>query len=207
MRQIYLLLYRLLYNELAWAYDAVSWVVSLGRWDAWRRAALPFVRGNRILEVGFGTGALLPHLQGGQRRIVGIEPSAAMHRLTFAKLNSHGIRLPLVQGTVQRLPFADATFDTIVSTFPASYVLDPRTHREFARCLRPGGRTVTVEVTLAEPSQLLTLLYHLVFPSTPDTHQRVNDGVRDAGLDREEHVVGEGRVRPLIIVAEKKADK
>lgn len=205
MRQIYLHLYRLLYNELAWAYDAVSWVVSLGRWDAWRRAALPFVRGNRILEVGFGTGALLPHLQGGQRRVVGIEPSAAMQRLTSAKLNSQGIQLPLVQGTVQRLPFADATFDTIVSTFPASYVLDPRTHREFARCLRPGGRTVTVEVTLAEATPLLNLLYHLVFPSTPDTYQRVNEAVSDAGLSREEHVVGEGRVRPLIIVAEKKA--
>ena len=205
MRQIYLLLYRLLYNELAWAYDAVSWVVSLGRWDAWRRAALPFVRGNRILEVGFGTGALLPHLQSGQRLVVGIEPSAAMQRLTSAKLNSKGIQLPLVQGTVQSLPFADAAFDTIVSTFPASFVLDPRTHREFARCLRPGGRTVTVEVTLAEPSPLLNLLYHLVFPSTPDTYQRVNEAVSDAGLSREEHVVGEGKVRPLIIVAEKKA--
>ena len=207
MRQIYLHLYRLLYNELAWAYDAVSWVVSLGRWGAWRRAALPFVRGNRILEVGFGTGALLPHLQRGRRHVVGIEPSAAMQRLTSAKLNSQGIQLPLVQGTVQRLPFADAAFDTIVSTFPASYVLDPRTHREFARCLRPGGRTVTVEVTLAEPSPLLNLLYHLVFPSTPDTYQRVNDAVRNAGLSREEHVVGEGKVRPLIIVAEKKAAK
>lgn len=205
MRQIYLLLYRLLYNELAWAYDAVSWVVSLGRWDAWRRAALPFVRGNRILEVGFGTGALLPHMQSGQRRVVGIEPSAAMQRLTSAKLKSQGIQLPLVQGTVQRLPFADATFDTIVSAFPASFVLDPRTHREFARCLRPGGRTVTVEVTLAEPSPLLNLLYHLVFPSTPATYQRVNEAVSDAGLSREEHVVGEGKVRPLIIVAEKKA--
>ena len=204
MRQFYLLLYRLLYNELAWAYDAVSWVVSLGRWDAWRRAALPFVRGNRILEVGFGTGALLPPLQSGQRRVVGIEPSAAMHRLTSAKLSDRGKEAPLVQGIAQRLPFADAAFDTIVSAFPATYILDPSTHREFARCLRPGGRTVIVEVTLADPGPLLNLLFHLVFPSTEDSFQRVNQAASDAGLSREEHIVGEGRVRPLVVVAEKK---
>ena len=207
MRQIYLLLYRLLYNELAWTYDAVSWVVSLGRWDAWRRAALPFVRGNRILEVGFGTGALLPDLRAGQRRVVGIEPSAAMQRLTSARLQGRGLQIHLVQGTAQRLPFSDASFDTIVCAFPATYVLDPRTHLEFARCLGPGGRTVTVEVTLAEPGPLLKLLYRLVFPSTADTFQKVNDAVRDAGLHKEEHVVGEGRVRPLVIVAEKNSAK
>ncbi|MDE0464544.1 MAG: methyltransferase domain-containing protein [Caldilineaceae bacterium] len=205
MRQIYLLLYRLLYNELAWAYDAVSWAVSLGRWDDWRRAALPFVRGNRILEVGFGTGALLPLLSSGQRRVVGIEPSAAMQRLTAANLKTREKKLPLVQGTAQKLPFAGAVFDTIVCAFPASYILDPRTHREFARCLRPGGRTIIVEVTLAEPGPLLSRLFHLVFPTTPDTFQKVDDAVRDAGLSREEHVVGDGRVCPLVIVAEKLA--
>ena len=209
MRQIYLLLYRLLYrllyNELAWAYDAVSWAVSLGRWDDWRRAAIPYVRGNRILEVGFGTGALLPLLSSGRHRVVGIEPSAAMQRLTAAKLNTFGKELPHVQGTAQKLPFACAAFDTIVCAFPASYILDPRTHHEFARCLRPGGRTVIVEVTLAEPGPLLSLLFHLVFPTTPDTFQKVDDAVRDAGFSREEHVVGDRKVRPLVIVAEKLA--
>ncbi|MCY3991570.1 MAG: methyltransferase domain-containing protein [Caldilineaceae bacterium] len=205
MRQIYLLLYRLLYNELAWAYDTVSWAVSLGRWDDWRRAALPHVRGNRILEVGFGTGALLPLLSSGQRRVVGIEPSAAMQRLTAAKFTSRELQLPLVQGAAQKLPFTRAAFDTIVCAFPASYILDPRTHREFARCLRPGGRTIIVEVTLAEPGPLLNLLFHLVFPTTADTFQKVDKAVRDAGFSREEHVVGDGRVRPLVIVAEKLA--
>lgn len=204
MRSIYQLLYRLLYNELAWAYDAVSWAVSLGRWDDWRRAALPYVRGNRVLEVGFGTGALLPVLQDEMRRVVGIEPSAAMQRITSARLRRQAITAPRVQGTAQRLPFADAAFDTIVSAFPAPYILDPCTHREFARCLRPGGRAVIVEVVLAESGLLLKLLYRLVFPSTPDTFQRLNEAAHTAGLSREEHVIGDGSVRPLVIVAGKK---
>ncbi len=205
MRSIYRLLYRLLYNELAWAYNAVSWVVSLGRWDSWRRSALPFVRGNRILEVGFGTGALLPLLQDETCRVVGIEPSAAMQRITSARLRRQAKTVPRVQGTAQHLPFADSTFDTIVSAFPAPYILDPCTHQEFARCLRPGGRTVIVEVVLAGSGLLLKLLYDLVFPSTPDTCQRLDEAAHTAGLSREEHVIGEGSVRPLVIVAEKKA--
>ena len=204
MRSIYLLLYRLLYNELAWAYDAVSWAVSLGRWDAWRRASLPFVRGKRILEVGFGTGELLPVLQRGQRRVIGIEPSAAMQRISWQKLRGRAETVPLVQGTAQKLPFADKAFDTIVSAFPASYILDPRTHREFARCLRPGGRIVIVEVILADPVPLLSLLFRLVFPSTAGAFEKLGNAVQTSGLTREEHVVGRGAVRPLVIVAEKR---
>ena len=204
MRLIYQFLYRLLYNELAWTYDAVSWTVSLGQWDDWRRAALPFVRGNCILEVGFGTGALLPPLQNEKRRVVGIEPSAAMQRQTSAKLRRQAMTVPRVQGTAQKLPFADSTFDSIVSAFPGPFILDPCTHQEFARCLRPGGRTVIVEVVLAESGPLLELLYHLVNPSTPDTSRRLDDAVHTAGLSRKEHVVGDGRIRPLVIVAEKK---
>lgn len=47
-----------LYNELAWAYDPVSWLVSLGQWDVWRKGALDYLTGKRILEIGFGTGEL-----------------------------------------------------------------------------------------------------------------------------------------------------
>ena len=202
MRWIYLLLYRLLYNELAWAYDAVSWAVSLGQWDNWRRAALPFVCGNRILEVGFGTGDLLPVLADGQRRVIGIEPSAAMQRVTSQKLSKQTETIPRIQGTAQRLPFVDKAFDTIVCAFPSSYILDPSTQQEFARCLRPGGRILIVEVILAEPGPLLSLLFHLVFPSTEGAIEKLESGVQRSGLTIEEHVVGQGAVRPVVIVVE-----
>ena len=206
MRSIYQFLYRLLYNELAWAYDAVSWAVSLGRWHAWREAALPFVRGKDVLEVGFGTGALLAQLQGRQRRVVGLEPSPAMHRIAAAKLRHSPANVPRVQGIAQSLPCADRAFDTILCAFPATYILDPATHQEFARCLRPGGRIVIVEAALAGSNPLWALLFKVVFPSSPQTKQKLAASVRGAGLSREDHLVGNRTVRPLIIVAEKKAD-
>ena len=53
--------FRLLYHELAWTYDLVSRVVSLGQWRTWQRTALEHLaarRGDPILELAHGTGDL-----------------------------------------------------------------------------------------------------------------------------------------------------
>ncbi len=203
MRFIYLALYSLLYNQLAWAYDCVSWAVSLGRWDSWRRAALPFVQGEQVLEVGFGTGALLCELDGGRRRVFGLEPSAAMQRISARKLGQRGQTVPRLQGTAQRLPFVDRAFDTIVTTFPASFILDKRAHREFARCLRPGGRLIVVEVVLSSRQPLLRFFFQLLFPSPPGAPEQLGEAFQAAELKSSEHLIGEGAVRPLVFVAMK----
>lgn len=145
--RLYLWATRRLYNELAWAYDAVAWLVSGGRWDRWRRLALDYVAGEPILEIGFGTGELLIALARRGQRVVGLDLSPAMHRVTAAKLRRAGLGglSPLrVRGLAQRLPFPDAAFATVLSTFPAEYILDPATLREVWRVLRPGGRLVVV---------------------------------------------------------------
>ena len=207
MRFIYLALYSLLYNQLAWAYDCVSWVVSLGRWDSWRRAALPFVQGEQVLEVGFGTGALLSDLNRGRRRVFGLEPSAAMQRISARKLGQCGQTVPRLQGTAQRLPFVDRAFDTIVTTFPASFILDKGAHREFARCLRPGGRLIVVEVVLSSRQPLLRFLFQLLFPSPPGAPEQLDEAFQAAELKSSEHLIGEGAVRPLVFVAMKQGHR
>ena len=207
MRSIYILLYRLLYNQLAWAYDSVSWAVSMGHWDSWRRAALPFVRGDRVLEVGFGTGELLSVLQSGQRQVIGIEPSAAMQRISEQKLRTREHSVPRVQGIAQQLPFADNVFDSLVSTFPASFILERRAHLEFARCLRPGGRLIVVELTLTKPEPLMRLLFQLIFPSPPAAFAKLEAAFEVAELTWTEHQIGRAAVRPLVIVAEKQSHR
>ena len=54
--------FRLLYNELAWTYDLVSWVVSLGHWRKWQTAVLDYVQGPAVLEIAHGPGHMLPLL-------------------------------------------------------------------------------------------------------------------------------------------------
>jgi ubiquinone/menaquinone biosynthesis C-methylase UbiE len=56
--------FRLLYYELAFTYDWVSWFVSMGQWRSWQRAALPHLRGQHILEIAHGLAQRIPLARG-----------------------------------------------------------------------------------------------------------------------------------------------
>lgn len=141
-----------LYDEFAWAYDLAAWLVSLGRWAGWRSSALAYVRGERVLEVGFGTGALLAEMAGQGLQVTGLELSMPMHRRTARRLARQGLAVPRVRAAVQEAPFAGGQFDSIVSTFPAGYIVEAASLREMARLLRrpdaatgaEGGRLIVV---------------------------------------------------------------
>src|SRR3972149_5955102 len=72
--------YHLLYYQLAFTYDAVAWLVSLGQWKTWGRTALSRVRGRRVLELGHGPGHLLNALAQSGRSPIGIDLSPDMIR-------------------------------------------------------------------------------------------------------------------------------
>ncbi|MEZ4664654.1 MAG: class I SAM-dependent methyltransferase [Caldilineaceae bacterium] len=157
--RLYLWACERLYHELAWGYDLVSWLVSLGHWNRWRGAAGQYLvdadgrlRQN-VLEIGFGTGELLAQLtqaaadssaarncepQTAPNIIAGLELSPAMHKVASTKLRRRQIAAPRVQAFAQQMPFADGVFDAVISTFPAPYIFDPQTLQECARVLRPA---------------------------------------------------------------------
>ena len=157
-----------LYNEFAWTYDLVSWFVSAGHWDGWRRAALAHVSGERVLEVGFGTGELLLEMVACDWRVCGLDCSPAMHRITARKLRRRGVTAPRIRGVTQALPFADGSFDTLIATFPAEYIVAPETLREAARVLAAGGRFVIGGLTAQVEHPLLRWLVRPVYGDVLD---------------------------------------
>jgi ubiquinone/menaquinone biosynthesis C-methylase UbiE len=124
-----------LYDEFAWAYDWISWLVSFGQWDAYRSQVLDYIQGSRILEVGFGTGEILLKLTREDFFVVGVDASETMQRITRRKINKHGMECKTVLGRTQNLPFSPDSFDCIISTFPAEFICDPDTFHEFRRVL------------------------------------------------------------------------
>ncbi|MDX2162537.1 MAG: class I SAM-dependent methyltransferase [bacterium] len=173
--------FRLLYNEFAWTYDAVSAAVSFGAWRCWGRAALPYLNaspGDRVLEIAHGTGNIHLDLHAAGYRPTGIDLSPYMGRIARRKLMKAGKRPDLLRAQAQALPFPNAAFSAIISTFPAEFIVAPETLREAYRVLQPGGRFVIVPnavLTGKDPgTQGLELLYRITGQreSSPGADQR-----------------------------------
>ncbi|MBI5669732.1 MAG: methyltransferase domain-containing protein [Chloroflexi bacterium] len=139
--------FRLLYNELAFTYDWVSWLVSLGAWRCWQRSALRHLEtppGVRILELAHGTGNLQLDLAALGYLPVGYDLSPYMGRIAHRKLQRHNIPVRLVRGLAQQLPFAAESFPAIICTFPTDFIFMPETLAEAHRVLQPGGQLLIV---------------------------------------------------------------
>ncbi len=138
--------FRLLYNEFAFTYDVVSWAVSLGDWRCWTRAALDHIPpdAGRVLEIAHGTGNLQLDLHARGYDVFACDLSAAMGRITTGKLQRTGHTPTLARALTQALPYPDATFTAVISTFPTDYIADARTLREIARVLTPSGVLIIV---------------------------------------------------------------
>jgi SAM-dependent methyltransferase len=99
----------------------------------------------RTLEVAIGTGLNLPFYPSAVR-LIGVDLTREM--LTQARRRSLdiGVATALAEGDAQALPFADATFDTVVCTYAMCSVPDERAAvLEMRRVLLPGGRLILVD--------------------------------------------------------------
>lgn len=138
--------------ELLYRSRTLYWLASTipfaGQWRVWQRLVLPRIVGRDVLEVGCGTGTLLTDLVAAGYRCRAVDASPQMVAAAQAALRRRRLEeqdVQIAQARAQALPFADGSFDTVVSTFPTSYIADPATIREIARVLRPSGRLVVVE--------------------------------------------------------------
>lgn len=136
--------FRLLYQEMAWSYDAVAWLVSFGQWKKWAQTALPYLKGKKVLELGPGPGHLMLTLQEQGFHPIGIDLSAQMTRLAQNRLRRAGRASHLVRGRAPLFPFSDSVFDTVVATFPTTYIFKHATLREVKRILQSNGRLIVV---------------------------------------------------------------
>lgn len=112
-----------------------------------RRKVVPQASG-RVLELGAGGGANLPLYDRSRvDAVIGIDPSDELRARAEAAMRpgDRGI-FEIRAGRAEELPFADAWFDTVVSTFTLCSVGDQaRALAEARRVLKPGGRFLFLE--------------------------------------------------------------
>jgi len=111
----------------------------------WRERLWALARGQRILEVGVGTGKNLSYHPRGAS-ITGIDVAEKMLARARERAARLGCGINLLEADVQALPFPDSFFDTAAATFVFCSVPEPVIGlREFTRVVRPGGQILLLE--------------------------------------------------------------
>jgi ubiquinone/menaquinone biosynthesis C-methylase UbiE len=114
-------------------------------------AALELQRGDRVLEIGCGTGvdlAALAEAVGDIGAVIGVEPNAAV-RAAASRRAAALVNVTVCDGTAEDLPLADASVSAVRMDRTFQHVKDPSSAlSEIRRVLRPKGRLVILEVAL-----------------------------------------------------------
>jgi ubiquinone/menaquinone biosynthesis C-methylase UbiE len=151
---------RAFYRQYAPCYDQqAAWYdrVLLGDGRAWACAQS---RG-AVLEVAIGTGRNLPYYPR-DRRLTGIDLTPAMLTLARDRARDLGLAAALLVADAQALPFAAASFDSVVCTLGLNAIPDDRAAvAEMYRVLRPGGRLVLVG-HVASPYRVVRAAQHVI---------------------------------------------
>ena len=103
--------------------------------------------GEEVLDVGCGTGTLaVAALRAAPgARLTGLDADPAILRRARRRAADTGLAIAFDEGRSNALPYADASFDVVVSTLFFHHLPDDAKHetaREIVRVLRPGGRVV-----------------------------------------------------------------
>jgi SAM-dependent methyltransferase len=141
-------------RTFALAYDPFLWVGERAGVRALRKEVVGRARGLTV-EIGGGTGLNLPHYPVDLDELVLVEPDLPMRSRLERRLRDSGRRARVVDASAERLPFADGSVDTVVSTFVLCTVDAPELAlREIVRVLRPDGQLLFLEHVRSDSPRL-----------------------------------------------------
>lgn len=123
----------------------MDWVMSGEQFQRERRSLLRPVAGT-VLEIGFGTGLNAPHYPGSLLSLHAVDPAPLLPDRVARRSAEAPFPIQLTHESAERLPFADGSFDYVVSTWTLCTIPDPVTAlREVRRVLKAGGRFLFLE--------------------------------------------------------------
>jgi demethylmenaquinone methyltransferase/2-methoxy-6-polyprenyl-1,4-benzoquinol methylase/phosphoethanolamine N-methyltransferase len=182
----------------SWArfYDVVAWAMSFGQEPAIRRQTIAVANlapGEKVLDVGCGTGTLAiaaARRVGPEGEVHGTDASPEMIAVASSKAASKHVPDRFRVAAIENLPFADDSFDVVLSSFMLHHLPDDVKAQGFAeikRVLKPGGRFLAVDLSGSR-----SVLGHIMSALGHSMKEGYVDGLKamfsDAGLEQVEEI-------------------
>ncbi len=177
---------RRIYNVWAYFYDML-WPGIVHRRTT-RAIEQMYIRpGERVLDIGVGTGLALPSYPP-HARVVGIDLSEGMLRRARRRILEHQLKdVSLALGNALELPFPDQSFDHVLLSHVITVVSDPvKLIEETRRVTRPGGQIVIIN-HFRSSNRLIGLVEKWLCPLCQHLGWRsdlcLQDLIRETGLE------------------------
>ena len=131
------------YSSFAKYYDLFIALFPL--WKIWLKKVIPYIEGQKVLEVSFGTGYLMAQYAK-DYHTYGIDYSDEMIRITTSKLEKNGLSASISKGNVESLPYPSNTFDTVINTMAfTGYPDGDKALGEMKRVLKKDGKLLLLD--------------------------------------------------------------
>jgi ubiquinone/menaquinone biosynthesis C-methylase UbiE len=144
--------------DTGWRYDLMEWLFDTflfrGKLRELRQRTVELADiqpGVKVLDVGCGTGTLALEVAlrvGGAGQVVGIDPGTQQIARARTKAARRNLPVQFQIGVIERLDFADQTFDVVLSTIMMHHLSDTLKRQglaEIFRVLKPEGRLVIAD--------------------------------------------------------------
>jgi ubiquinone/menaquinone biosynthesis C-methylase UbiE len=175
-----------------WALPLYDPIVKLFGGDQARKALLDqadIQTGHRVLDIGCGTGALVTLIKRlhPDVDVVGLDPDPKALTRARRRAERVAVTIQLDQGFSDELPYSDASFDRVFSSFMLHHLQageKEKTLREVRRVLKPGGSLHLLDFGGPESGQngFLARLFHSSHSLKDNSESRILALVSQAGL-------------------------
>lgn len=157
-----------MFNNIAFRYDFLNSLLSLGIHKGWRKKAVRILKSKQpqvILDVATGTGDFaIEALQTNAKKIIGVDISEGMLNVGREKIKKLNLtdKIELQVADAEHLPFTDNYFDAITVAFGVRNFENLESGlKDMLRVLKPGGDLVIIE--FSKPKGFFSYLYKIYF--------------------------------------------
>lgn len=124
-----------------WAEHAETYEASVARYQPALLAAVDARPGERVLDVGCGSGQLALDVVGGTPGVTAVGVDLSSAQLEVARARAGDLPVEFLQADAQVHDFGEAAYDVVASRTGTMFFSDPaRAFENLARATRPGGR-------------------------------------------------------------------